>query len=37
MAGMDPPQFYKIEHEEEILHDTMDWVAGDFDKYFKKI
>lgn len=37
MAGMDPPQFYKIEHEEEILHDTMDWVAGDFDKYFQKI
>ena len=37
MAGMDPPQFYKLEHEEEILSDTMDLVAGDFDRYFHKI
>jgi hypothetical protein len=37
MAGMDPPQFYKLEHEEEILADTMNMVAGDFDRYFHKI
>lgn len=37
MAGMDPPQFYKLEHEEEILNDVMDLVAGDFDRYFHKI
>lgn len=37
MAGMDPPSFYKVEHEEAILNDTMDWVAGDFDRYFQKI
>lgn len=37
MAGMDPPQFYKIEHEEEILEDTMDLVEGDFDRYFHKV
>lgn len=37
MAGMDPPQFYKLEHEEEILADTMDMVAGDFDRYFHKV
>ena len=37
MAGMDPPSFYKVEHEEEILYDTINMVAGDFDRYFQKI
>lgn len=37
MAGMTPSSFYKVEYEEEILADTMDMVAGDFDRYFQEI
>lgn len=37
MAGMEPSYFYKVEHEEEILYDTINLVAGDFDRYFMQI
>jgi hypothetical protein len=37
MAGMKPDNFYNAEFEEEVLDDTINMVAGDFDRYFHKI
>ena len=37
MAGMNPERYYNVELEEKVRAKTMDWVAGDFDRYFHEI
>jgi hypothetical protein len=37
MAGLNPPHYYKLKYEEEIVYDTLDFTAGGFERYFKEI
>lgn len=37
MAGLNPPSYYKVEYEDDIIEDTIHFTAHDFDRYFKKI
>ena len=37
MAGLNPPSYYKVEYEDDIIEDTLHFTAHDFDRYFKKI
>ena len=37
MAGMEPVEYYNVNMELEVLGDTINFVEGDFERYFQKI